>query len=462
MVVVIENHCAFAMRSCLLCLLLSILIFVFAAADAAAFGNYSSIDLENCNRLMTDSNSSGGFVYGYNGKTMYSSMLVPNHYNRCLNVPYNIKSVCQSGELSCAMYICDNKTSRYGISVMNMNSGSTADYYFYGVNDAASKMFSFSDNYAYFVRADATYSYVAVYGTNGKLKKKCNFKDNIYWLFNNNSITYAMLYDGRIYRFNGASYTQVANIGRGVNAFNAGIGYICTENGMFVSLENGETSFVSDCSKNCVTASDGGVYTANGYRLAFSEKNVCERYINLSSQIQCIVSYKDRVATLNYSYDYNDIAFSELKSNSDSHIGTDKNKKFYNQNENNKSNIQNSSEYWIEQGKYIVGIQPSTSVTNFKKEFTDSVTVYNADGEIVSSGNVKTGYTVSVGNNSYTIIILGDLTGEGNIKSNDVNKLMNYCVDADALNELQILAADYDCNGLIDNRDLVFIAQSIK
>lgn len=450
------------MRIRFLCLLLSILIFVFATADVAAFGNYSASDLENCNRLTTDSNSSGGFVYGFTGKTLYSSMLVPNHYNRYINVAYNIKSACQSGELSCAMYICDNKTSRYGISVINMNSGSIADYYFNGVNDAVSKMFSLSGNYAYFVRADATYSYVAVYGVDGSLKKKCNFGDNIYLLFNNNSITYAMLYDGRIYRFQGTGYTQVANIGRGVNAFNAGIGYICTESGMLVSLENGETSLVPDCSKNCVSAANGGFYTANGNRLIFSGKNVSERFIKLSSSIRCIVSCNGRVATLNYAYDYNDISDSELKSNSDNQIDSFNDNNSYNQGGIYKNDLQNSGEYRIEQDKYIVGVAPSTSVTSFKKNFSDSATVYNSDGNVMSSGNVRTGYTVSVNDHTYTIIILGDLTGEGNVKTNDVNVLMNYCVDSEILNELQVLAADYDCNGVVDNRDLVLIARSLK
>lgn len=456
------NHLCCCMRIRLLCILLSILIFVFVVEDVKAFGNYSATDLENCNRLTTDSNSSGGFVYGFNGKTLYSSMLLPNHYNRCINVPYNIKSACQSGELSCAMYICDNKTSRYGISVMNMNSGSTADYYFDGVNDASSKMFSLSDSYAYFVRSDAVYSYVAVYGINGGLKKKCNFKDNIYWLFNNNSITYAMLYDGRIYRFKGTDYTLVANIGRGMSAFNAGTGYICTESGMVVSLENGETSLVSDCIKNCVTVSNGGIYTANGNRLVFSTKNSYERFVELSGSIQCVVSCKGRIATLNYRFEYNDISDTELKSNNDSQIGDNKDNNSSNNDGNYKNNTQNIGGYFIENGKYIVVTKSSTSVTNFKKEFADSITIYDADGSIVSSGNVRTGYTVSADSRSYTIIVLGDLTGEGNVKSNDVNVLMNYCVDSDTLDELQMIAADYDCNGVVDNRDLVILARSIK
>lgn len=438
----------------LLCLLLLSLIFLFSSLDVSAFSNYKASDLEICSRLTADSNSFGGFVYGSDGKTLYSSMLIPSHYNRYVNAPYNIKSICQSGELSCAMYICDNKTSRYGITTMNMNSGVVSDYTFEGVNDASSKMFSLSGNYAYFVRADATYSYVAIYGLDGKFKRKCSFNDNIYMLFNNNSITYSMLYDGRIYRFSGTGYTQVANIGKGVNAFNAGIDYICTESGMLVSLANGTTLSVSKTNQNCIVAADSGIYTADNYRLVFKRNNASERFIELSNAIKCVVAYKDRVATLNNAYNYNDISNSELKSNAEPY------NKPNGQNGNLNSDTKISDRYRVKNGKYIVGVAPSTSVTEFKKNFSDSdAIIYNSDGNTVSSGKIKTGYTVNVGNNSYIIIVSGDLTCEGNVKSNDTNLLMNYLVGAVSLNDIQMMSADYDFNGVIDNRDLVLIAR---
>lgn len=450
------------MRKRFLCFLLSSLILFFASVNVAAYGNYNAFDLEKCNRLATDSNSYGGFVYGFSGKTLYSSMLIPNHYNRYVNVAYNIKSACQSGNLSCAMYICDNKTSKYGITAMNMNSGATTDYIFEGVNDAVNKMFSLSGSYAYFVRTDATYCYVAVYDLDGKLKKKCSFNDNVYLLFNNNSITYAMLYDGRIYRFSGTSYTQVAKLGRGINMFNAGIGYICTENGVLVSLDNGETSTISRYSQNCVTTGCGGVYTANNNRLTFAQKNVAERFIELSSSIRCIVAFNDRIATLNYGYDYNDIANSELKSNNGQTSNSIESGNSNNQNGNYKSNTQLANGYSVVNDKYIIGVAPATSVTDFKKKFSDGVTIYNGDGNTVTSGKIKTGYSVSIGDASYIIIVSGDVTGEGNVKSNDTNALMNYLVGAVSFNELQMLSADYDCNGVVDNRDLVLIARNIN
>lgn len=458
---VIKNHYNNINKSILGLLLLSI-IFCFAVRDTAAFSNYNASDLENCSRLAADSNSSGGFVYGFNGKTLYSSMLVPDHYNRYMNVPYNIKSVCQSGELSCAMYICDNKLNRYGISAMNMNNGSTVDYFFEGVNDASSKMFSLSGNYAYFVRSDAVYSYVAVYGIDGNLKKKCSFSDNIFLLFNNNSITYAMLYDGQIYCFHGSGYTKVAKLDKGENAFNAGAGYICTESGMLVSLKSGETEYVTNHSKNCVVSANGGIYTVNDSRLVFFEKNASERFIDLSKPIRCVVACNGRVATLNYSYDYNDINASELSSDSDSQVDRFTDSYSNKQGGSNKKNIQKSGECQILNGEYIIESAPSITVAGLKKKFPYSVTVYNNDGNVVTSGNIRTGYTVKTDNAKYTIIILGDLTGEGNLKSNDISTMMKYCVDAVSFNELQTIAADYDCNGVIDNRDLVLMARSIN
>lgn len=450
------------MRKRLLCLLLSILIILFVSVDASALGSYNAYDLVKCNRLVTDSNSYGGFVYGFSGKTLYSSMLVPNHYNRYVIVPYNIKSACQSGVLSCAMYICDNKTDRYGITAMDMSNGTVSDYTFEGVNDAVSRMFSLSGNYAYFVRADAVYSYLAVYALDGSYIKKCSFNTNIYLIFNNNSITYVMLYDGTIYRLSGTSYTQTAKLDKGVNICNAGIGYIYTENGQLVSLESGETTGVSGCNQNCVVSADGGVYTANNNRLAFRQKNTPERFTELSSFIRCIVAYGGRIATLNYGFDYNDISVSELKSNSEQNNSSADDNKSYSQEENRTISSQFPQEYRIEQGRYVVGVAPSTTVTDFKKKFSDSVTVYDRNGKAVTSGKIGTGYSVSFDGASYTIIVCGDVTGEGNAKSNDINLLMNYFVGASGLDELQMLSADYDCNGVVDNRDLVKLARYSK
>lgn len=447
------------MRKGFICFLLSILIFICTSVNVVAFANYSASDLGKCGCLASDSNSYGGFAYGFSGKTLYSSMLVPNHSNRYVNVPYNIKSSCQSGELSCAMYICDNKTSRYGITTMNMNNGAICNYTFERVTGAVDKTFSLTGSYAYFIRSDAAYSYVAVYGTDGNLKKQCCFNMNVYSLFNNNSVTYAMLYDGRIYRFSGTSYTQVARIDKAENIFNAGVGYICTESGMLVSIENSETTSVMHNNQNCIVKADGGIYAANNNRVSFTQKNAPERFIELSRTIKCIVAYNGRIAVLNDSYYFDDISNSELKSNADRQIDS-KQENNFNSQSRYQNNTEITKEYRVIQGKYIVGVAPSTAVSHFKKQFFNNVTVYNSEGSVVSIGNIKTGYTASIGNESYIIVILGDLTGEGNVKSNDVNMLMNYLINAINLNEMQMVASDYDCNGAVDNRDLVYIARN--
>lgn len=449
------------MRKRLLCLLLSSLILFSASFNAAALSNYNAYNLEKCNQLAADSNSYGGFVYGFNGNTLYSSMLVPNQYNRYVNAPSYIKSACQSGALSCAMYINDKMTGGYGIIATNMNNGTVFDYTFEGVTDAVSNMFSLSGNYAYFVRTDAADSYLAVYALDGSFIKKCSFNTSIYQLFNNNSITYVMLYDGTIYRFSGASYTQAAKLDRGVNVYNAGIGNIYTENGLLVSLESGAATYVSGYNQNCVVAVNDGIFTANNNRLAFKQKNASERFIELASFVRCIVAYDSRIATLNDDFDCNVISYSELKSNSEQNQASADNNSLHNQDENRISNPQMSEEYRIEQGRYIIGVAPSTSVTDYKKKFSDSVTVYDRNGTAVTSGKVGTGYSVSLDGTSYTVIVCGDLTGEGNAKSNDINLLMNYFVGASSFDELQMLSADYDCNGVVDNRDLVRLARGV-
>ena len=54
---------------------------------------------------------------------------------------------------------------------------------------------------------------------------------------------------------------------------------------------------------------------------------------------------------------------------------------------------------------------------------------------------------------------MGDITGEGNVKSNDVSALMSYFVNKSDLSGVYLKSADFNRDGNIDNKDLVSIAR---
>ena len=106
-------------------------------------------------------------------------------------------------------------------------------------------------------------------------------------------------------------------------------------------------------------------------------------------------------------------------------------------------------------GAFLTGIAPETSV---KALNVSGYTVYSGKTEI-TSGYVGTGMTAVSGNASLTIVVTGDVTGDGRITITDVVKLQNYAAGAGDLNEAAMKAADINGDGRITITDVVQAAQ---
>ena len=106
-------------------------------------------------------------------------------------------------------------------------------------------------------------------------------------------------------------------------------------------------------------------------------------------------------------------------------------------------------------GGFLTGIAPETSV----KSLNDSgYTVYSGKQE-VTSGYVGTGMTAVSGNTSLTIVVTGDVNGDGRITITDVVKLQNYAANAGDLDEAAMMAGDINGDGRITITDVVQAAQ---
>ena len=80
----------------------------------------------------------------------------------------------------------------------------------------------------------------------------------------------------------------------------------------------------------------------------------------------------------------------------------------------------------------------------------------------MTSGKIKTGQRVTLNNEEYAVAVMGDLTGEGNVKSNDVSKLMGYFVNTYNLSGAYFKAADFNLDGSVNNKDLVLISRKAE
>ena len=125
-----------------------------------------------------------------------------------------------------------------------------------------------------------------------------------------------------------------------------------------------------------------------------------------------------------------------------------------------------SSVYKIDRAsKMIFGIKPQTTIAHFKANINyagSSVFFRNSNGSSKSSGYVGTGFSAyfsGADNSTYTLIVSGDLTGEGNINSLDVKKYMKFLCGEISLGAPSLSASDLNGDGVCDTLDLVAAAR---
>ena len=80
----------------------------------------------------------------------------------------------------------------------------------------------------------------------------------------------------------------------------------------------------------------------------------------------------------------------------------------------------------------------------------------------MTSGKIRTGYRAKLKDGVYEISVSGDITGEGNVKSNDVSALMSYFAEKSDLSGVYLTSADFNNDGIVDNKDLVGIARQAE
>lgn len=122
-----------------------------------------------------------------------------------------------------------------------------------------------------------------------------------------------------------------------------------------------------------------------------------------------------------------------------------------------------------ENNRIISGITPPTTFATFKQKFSCSgytLEFLNHNGKVPTSGNVGTGAKVRLMKEGelfkeYTVLVYGDLTGEGNIKTNDTRALLKHLLRVTPLTGINLLAADVTHNGHVNTADLLLMTKHI-
>ena len=133
-----------------------------------------------------------------------------------------------------------------------------------------------------------------------------------------------------------------------------------------------------------------------------------------------------------------------------------------NNNTNNTSNnTTNDSNNNIKVENDNIVCEPATTVETLKEKYTDkTVTVTNLSGTVVDSGKLGTGYKVTIGSSTYTIVKLGDGNGDTKINSADALVTLKHSAGIENKSGEYLLALDVNRDGKANSADALMILKN--
>ncbi len=436
--------------SVILTILLLILGIDFICSAASDLSSMS-----NCRFIFAESNKSGSYLYGYNGKNIYSAKVLPKCRLYEVSCLYNVCSVVQCDNLTCA--ISRSKGNSINVTIINDN-GTYNSYTFNNFKNIDYSSFAVCGNKIYFISNTQNFDGIKTYYLNGDFIDEYSLDENISKMFCNNSKVYAMTRNGNIYNITSGSKKFICDINSTDEIQNIGTDLLYCTSGKIINLQNHLVKSAVADKLNLTAVSGDNVITAYGNKIKYKD-----RYYSAQLDSKYLLKHGNILATVNSAFDYRYIDIKNLSSNnSKSYFDNSSNNSSDNNNNISISGTKNNfNEYIMGNDLILYNVSPIT-VSKFKNNFSQSVTVYNTDNEIVTSGKVKSGYSVKIDGVKYKIAVKGDVTGEGNVKSNDIDMIMKYIVGSKTLDNPYKQAADYNLDGNVDTLDLVMISKSIE
>lgn len=118
-----------------------------------------------------------------------------------------------------------------------------------------------------------------------------------------------------------------------------------------------------------------------------------------------------------------------------------------------------TSDIYLIKDDYISRIEADTTVSVFKTNVKtqQSMVFKDKDGNLLEDTSIiKTGDTLQVDSKNYTLIVTGNIDGNGTIGTNDIAKLKLHYIEMEGkeLTGIELIAADMDYDGKISLIDL--------
>lgn len=435
---------------------------IFFAANFSAFAveKISVNTFNSCDEIFCDASDSGVFAYGYSGKTIYTQSFIPSAKSYSFTADGGFVGVPKlDKETVCAVYMTDD--FNYHILCINCINGSVTYVEFDGLNDFNYNTVLVCNGRLYVMKTDDPYCYVVSYDFNGNRIFDYKFSEkNVNEIRINNGFVYAFLYDGSVFRLDNSSVEYCNTVRETNDIYNCGAGFISDSKGYIYSLNENTTYTNMYMQSKPFAVGMENIYYINANSIYCSSlgENYIEQYNAAFRYDNIFYSCEKAVAVTE---DYNSAI---ILSNTDFQSEKPNSNIVETQPKTNPtvkpagSKSADSSNYAFTDDGYLSNVDIGTTAAQLKKSCPQIISVTDKNGNKLS-GKLKTGSVVTTKDRSYTVVILGDVTGTGEINSNDSKAIMKSLINENELFGAYKKAADYNLDGSVDNKDLVLIAQ---
>lgn len=327
-----------------------------------------------------------------------------------------------------------------------------------GINSTAVTTFSVCQGY-YYIPCD--YS-IKIYSKDLKEKGEINLYSKPQWITSDGEYVYCSTIDN-VFVINGQEIFSSRLNGQRLYPHDNGFS---TENGTMYKFDGNNLCQILNIgteSRGIGKLSDSLIYERDGYICAGQDNEIklfpaqADTYI-CSSKNTCGCFYENNNSIFGQIIRYEDIQNFKTEQN-DNNISTPSQEEYY----------YRSETYHFDDTKHIItGIQPSSTIAQIKNNIQYSnytLSFLDHNGNTKNSGSIGTNAVLKFdgkATHTYTVIIFGDLTGEGNINSSDKKQLVSHLLGIEQLSDSYLSAADITDDNSVNLKDLVALSQYLS
>ncbi len=445
-----------------LSLVLTAILFILGAFSASAYNSSRS-------GTLLHADDSGLYRISFSGKRAEIFCYPSETFNASLTLSYNITAADVFD--GTVIFCCDDSDNHQMIVyVYSVDTGMLDSFAIYGGGVYDNADFCCDDESIYLIDSRSP-----------DILRKYRFDGSLIMTYSlDGEITQVLLsFDGKVYAvvrenlylIDSNSVTAFSGQTVYPPLFPVSAGYLASASGEIYHVCGAQVQycFTAECdnsAKSACVIGDTLYYpngaTINGYDLNSDEKRCC--YQN-SFRAEALYANGDQIIVLNSAGSVAGIHKDDFTSLTES-VPENVDPRVINDSPYDESarSVIFSDIYHVDhEHSQISRIPASTSLSVFRKNMNyDGYTLrLYRDDMLKTSGNIGTAWRAVFSGNggdcSYELSVIGDLTGEGNCNSRDVNVLMDHFIEITDFNGVYTLSADMDDDGSVDAVDLALM-----